>query len=164
MKRSVNSALGALLTVWASGAAYAFWHFEGHYLRPVARPAGAVITTHCARLPSPDSDLPTYQGLVRLGDKEPVSVLNFGNPNCYCLRYAEGDVRRLVQIYQPSGVRFITFIAAGNKAKDVPEAIPPGRGIVLREQPASSTKKISWHGISVFGLRRQRSSSIPMGA
>jgi len=122
MKRSANAALGALLTVWACGTAYAFWYFEGQYLRPVARPAGAAIATLGARLPSPYSDLRTDRGLVRLGDAEPVTVLNFWNPRCPCSRYAEGDVRRLVQIYQPSGVRFITIIAAGNKAKDLPEA------------------------------------------
>lgn len=122
LKWSVNIVLGALLALWAGATVYAFWYFEGQYLRPVARPAGAAVAVPGTRPPATYSVLRTDQGTFTLGAGQPITVLNFWNPQCPCSRYAESDVRRLVQRYQPTGVRFITVIAAGNTDKEVAEA------------------------------------------
>ncbi len=111
-----------LLLLWGGGTLFAFWHFEGQYLRPVSRPAGAAIARP-EMLPAPPVDtLQTEQGPIALTGPQPVTVLNFWNPRCPCSRFAESDVRRLIGTYGPTGVRFVTIIASGADAADQREA------------------------------------------
>lgn len=114
--------IAGLLLLWGGGTLFAFWHFEGQYLRPVTRPAGAA-SAQPETLPAPSVDtLQTEQGPISLTGPQPVTVLNFWNPRCPCSRFAESDVRRLVRTYGPAGVRFVTIIAAGAAPHDLSEA------------------------------------------
>ena len=123
MKQSGNIGIGVLLTLWAGGTIGAFWHFEGQYLRPVPRPSGAAIA-HPETFPAPPQiTLATEQGVVSLTGPQPITVLNFWNPHCPCSRFAESDVRRLIRLYGPTGVRFITVVASGPAIPDKQEAL-----------------------------------------
>ncbi len=114
-----NLFITASLTVWVLGTAYGFWHFEGMYMRPVDRPAGAAIAVPDQLPTSPVSQLVSDSGVVSLTGPQPVTVLNFWNPRCPCARYAEPDVQHLIQQYQSSGVRFVTVISAGTTDDDI---------------------------------------------
>ncbi len=118
MNRIGTIGLAALLLLWGSATVFAFWHFEGQYLRPVSRPAGAANAQPERLPPPPYLVLETEEGSVSLTGPEPVTLLNFWNPSCPCSRFAESDVRRLIQIYRPAGVRFVTVIASGNSVQD----------------------------------------------
>jgi thiol-disulfide isomerase/thioredoxin len=106
-----TASLSILIAVWALGTAAGFWLFEGRYLRPVLRPAGAAT----ARLSSPPawSVLQTDHGRIVLGGPGPTTVLNFWNPDCPCSRFMEPQVALLAAKYEPRGVRFVTIIASG---------------------------------------------------
>ena len=144
MSRSGSFGITALLLLWGGGTALAFWHFEGQYLRPVSRPAGAVTARPEALLPSPYAALTTEEGVVRLAGPEPVTVLNFWNPHCPCSRFAEGDVRKLIRDYQGSGVRFVTIIAAP-RPQDQREALAAwrSRGIVGTDAVADADNHLA---------------------
>ena len=145
MKRTGSLGIMALLLVWGSSTALAFWHFEGQYLRPVSRPAGAA-TAQIERLPPlPYSILETDAGKIDLRGEQPVTLLNFWNPACPCSRFAESDVRRLIQTYRPAGVRFITIIAAGASAQDRREAASAwqARGITGTAALADGSNQIA---------------------
>lgn len=114
MKQAGNIGISLILLLWGAGMVLAFWHFEGQYLRPVSRPAGAVVAHPEALPPAPYAVLDTQQGSIRLSGPGPVTLINFWNPDCPCSRFAESDVRGLVRAYQPRGVRFITVIASGS--------------------------------------------------
>ncbi len=118
MRLGSSIGVGLLLLLWGAGTVLAFWHFEGQYLRPVSRPAGAAVAHPEALPPPPYAVLDTRQGPVRLAGPEPVTVLNFWNPHCPCSRFAEGDVRGLLNDYRPRGVRFVTVIASGPTTAD----------------------------------------------
>ena len=118
MRQWGNTGIGLLLLLWGAGTVLAFWHFEGQYLRPVARPAGAAVAHPEALPPAPYAVLDTQQGPARLAGPGPVTLLNFWNPRCPCSRFAESDVRRLIHAYAPQGVRFVTVIASGPTTAD----------------------------------------------
>ena len=122
MKKISNALVGAALVFWLAETCYAFWHFEGQYMRPVARPKGAAIASP-ELLPAPPlQQLTSESGQVNLTGDQPVTVLNFWNPRCPCSRYAEADVRKLIAQYEPRGVRFVTIIASGGSDEDVLKA------------------------------------------
>ena len=123
MKQAGNMGIGLLLLLWGGGTILAFWHFEGQYLRPVSRPAGAAIAHPETLPPAPDAVLATQEGSVRLAGPGPVTLLNFWNPRCPCSRFAENDVRGLIHAYQPHGVRFVTVVASGATTQDQREAL-----------------------------------------
>jgi hypothetical protein len=131
LKKVGNLAIHLLLLAWAGGTAFAFWHFEGQYLRPVSRPARAAIAQPELLPTAPYRALTTEHGPISLVGPEPVTVLNFWNPHCPCSRYAESDVRRLIAQYGPIGVRFLTVVAAGPSSQDGQESLSAwqGRGI-----------------------------------
>jgi hypothetical protein len=145
MKHTGTWGIMALLLIWGSGTALAFWHFEGQYLRPVSRPAGAAIAQPERLPPPPDSILETDAGEIRLTGDQPVTLLNFWNPTCPCSRFAESDVRRLIQTYRPTGVRFITVIASGGSAQDQREAAAAwqARGITGTAALADANNQIA---------------------
>ncbi len=118
IRRGNSIGIGLLLLLWGAGTVLAFWHFEGQYLRPVSRPAGAAVAHPESLPPAPYAILETEQGPVRLAGPEQVTLLNFWNPNCPCSRFAESDVRGLIHAYRPRGVRFVTVIASGPAAED----------------------------------------------
>lgn len=118
MKPICGLGITSLLLLWGGGTLLAFWHFEGQYLRPVSRPAGAAAACPETLPAPPVAALQTAQGTVSLTGSQPVTVLNFWNPRCPCSRYAESDVRRLIETYGPKSVRFVTVIASGPAAED----------------------------------------------
>lgn len=131
MKQTGSIGIGLLLALWAGGTVFAFWQFEGQYLRPVPRPPGAAIARPETLPAAPLPAIPTEEGLMSLKGSGPITVLNFWNPHCPCSRFAESDVRRLLHLYQPAGVRFITVVASGPTAEDQQDALAAwqGRGI-----------------------------------
>ncbi len=145
MNRAGTWGVIVLLLVWGSGTAMAFWHFEGQYLRPVSRPAGALVAQPERRLPAPESTLVTDQGKLRLTGQEPVTLLNFWNPHCPCSRFAESDVQRLIKTYRPSGVRFVTVIASEEGLQDQQAALCDwrARGITGTAAVADGGNKIA---------------------
>ena len=120
--RRSDIGIGAFLLLWGAGMVLAFWHFEGQYLRPVSRPAGAAVAHPEMLPPAPYAVLDTQRGPFHLDGPGPVTLLNFWNPHCPCSRFAESDVRGLIHTYHPCGVRFITVIASGLDAADQREA------------------------------------------
>lgn len=129
MKQRVSLGITVLLLLWGGGTALAFWQFEGQYMRPVSRPAGAAVA-HPDLLPaSPLAAVKTEEGTISLAGRQPVTLLNFWNPHCPCSRFAEGDVRHLVHEYRPAGVRFITVIATGAAEQSEASSAWKARGI-----------------------------------
>ena len=145
MRRAGNTEIILLLSAWAGGTVFAFWHFEGQYLRPVSRPAQAAIAYPETLPPAPYTELSTQRGSAMLTGPEPVTVLNFWNPHCPCSRYAESDVRRLIHHYGPTGVRFITIVASGPTAQDQQEALSAwlGRGLAGTETTVDTDNQIA---------------------
>jgi hypothetical protein len=121
--------LPGLLAFWGLGTVAAFWHFEGQYLRPAARPAGAatVLPNTLPTVPT----LTTDRGTIRLGGPGPITLINFWNPDCPCSRYAEAHVRRLGQQYGAHGVRLVTVVECGRAASVQQTAMQAwqGRGL-----------------------------------
>ena len=129
--------LAALLVAWGVGTALAFWTFEGRYLRPVLRPAGAALARLSEGPPASVTHLRTDRGTVTLTPPGPITLLNFWNPDCPCSRFAEAHVGRLAAEYVPQGVRFITVVAAGPTAREQRGALARWRARgLLADQPA----------------------------
>ena len=123
-----NQAVGLLLMLWGAGTLAAFWQLEAQYLRPVPRPAGAVLAQP-DRLPmSPVATLTTDRGDIALNHLGPITLLNFWNPACSCSRYMEGPVRRLAREYGPRGVRLITVVECGALESERADALAAWRG------------------------------------
>jgi len=122
MRQGSNLLIGAGIGVWLIATVFCFWHFEGQYLLPVSHPVGAAFAEPERLPPPPLSILTSQYGTVKLAGNQPITVLNFWNPRCPCSRYAETDVRQLINRYAPRGIRFVTVIAAGKSDSDVRDA------------------------------------------
>ncbi len=123
MKAQSNVGVALLLIAWGVGTIGAFWHLEWQYLRPVARPTGA-LTAKPETLPSPPvAILVTDLGRYDLCAEGSVTLINFWNPSCACSRYMETHVARLAAVYEKKSVRFITVVECGETNMEQTEAL-----------------------------------------
>ena len=123
MKANRNAATALLLTAWGVGTIGAFWHLEWQYLRPVARPEGALTAKPDTCPPPPVSVLVTDRGEYDLRSPGTVTLINFWNPSCPCSRYMETHVARLAATYEKRGVRFVTVVECGETNTERTDAL-----------------------------------------
>ncbi|MBS1700125.1 MAG: TlpA family protein disulfide reductase [Armatimonadetes bacterium] len=108
---------GLLTFLWVVLMGGAFWKYEGSYLIPRQKTAGALAPT-----PTHEKidgiDLSAYDGKILL--------INFWNPDCGCSEFAEPHVKHLEEKFSNQGVSFVTVIVTDHdgaesglqKAKD----------------------------------------------
>lgn len=122
-----NRKVAVLVTCWVVGLAGAFWHLEWQYLRPVRRPNGAA-QAHPERQPlAPLPELASDRGILLLSGAQPITLLNFWNPDCLCSRYNERHAGQLAESTAPRGVRAVTVVECGDSESEKQAALAAWR-------------------------------------
>ena len=108
-----------VIGLWLLGTIFGIWYFQMKDVRPfllppAEQPAGQISAEQIVVFNGQGLEKTLKEALLPQFWSDQIqsrkaTVINFWQPDCPCNRYNERHLRKLVEVFQPQGVRFVSI-------------------------------------------------------